>query len=77
MTNPHRDPADSARRLSTLRRLVIGSRDASYALYQTCNGSAAEVTIAMDSYEKLCGAFANAHDLTRLEVAELLDGEVR
>ena len=62
--------------IDTLRRLVIGSKEASYALYQSCDGSAAEVTMAMNSYDKLCAAFRSATDLTRLEVSQLLAGAV-
>ena len=62
--------------IDTLRRLVIGSPEASYALYQACGNSAAEVTMAMQSYDKLCAVFRESTDLTRLEVAQLVAGAV-
>ncbi len=58
--------------IDTLRRLVIGSPEASYALYQACGNSAAEVSMAMQSYDKLCAAFRESTDLTRLEVAQMV-----
>ncbi|MDO8985788.1 hypothetical protein [Cypionkella sp.] len=67
---------DHQHRLDILRRLVIGSPDACHSLYQACDGSAAEVTMAMDSYEKLCAAFRDGTNLTRHDVVQLLSGAV-
>ena len=63
--------------IDTLRRLVIGSPEACHALYQACNFSAAEVSMALNSYDKLCAAFRESTDLTRLEVAQLVAGAVK
>jgi hypothetical protein len=70
-------PQVAARRLDTLRRLVNGNPDAARDIYQACSGDETKLSKAINCYNVLATAFAKATDLTRQEVAELLDGAVK